>query len=212
MSKFYIISEEEIYNMHGYADQREWDEPEIFRKEVLNPAYEVEFDGDLREFVKEKIKSDKNVQDLMEKLAATPRAGALLTPDEVHNILGKRALIPTIDDAREELNIVHCPDCKYCVKTKDGEYNPDDIVCSYWSSDGLESGDFCSYGEKGEYEWCDLKDLQGLGFWQNDRVAFHKTCPFCGCHISDNKRDVFEGDGEYNFCINCGARLKEEEK
>lgn len=55
MSKFYIISEEEIYNMHGYADQREWDEPEIFRKEVLNPAYEVEFDGDLREFVKNKM-------------------------------------------------------------------------------------------------------------------------------------------------------------
>lgn len=87
MSKFYIISEEEIYNMHGYADQREWDEPEIFRKEVLNPAYEVEFDGDLREFVKEKIKSDKNIQDLMEKLAATPRAGALLTTDEVRNVL-----------------------------------------------------------------------------------------------------------------------------
>lgn len=111
-----------------------------------------------------------------------------------------------------ELNITHCPDCKYCVKTKDGEYNPDDIVCSYWSSDGLESGDFCSYGEKGEYEWCDYKDLQGVGFWQNDKVAFHKTCPFCGCHIRDDKRDVFEGDGEYNFCINCGARLKEGEK
>lgn len=87
MSKFYIISEEEIYNMHGYADQREWDEPEIFRKEVLNPAYEVEFDGNLREFVKEKIKSDKNIQDLMNKLATTPRAGALLTPDEVRNVL-----------------------------------------------------------------------------------------------------------------------------
>jgi hypothetical protein len=87
MSKFYIVSEEEIYNMHGYADQSEWDEPEIFRKEVLNHAYEVEFDGDLREFVREKIKSDKNVQDLMEKLATTPRAGALLTTDEVHNVL-----------------------------------------------------------------------------------------------------------------------------
>lgn len=87
MSKFYIVSEEEIYSMHGYADQREWDEPEIFRKEVLNPAYEVEFDGDLREFVKEKIKSDKNVQDLMNELATTPRAGVLLTSDEVHNVL-----------------------------------------------------------------------------------------------------------------------------
>ena len=59
MSKFYIISEEEIYNMHGYADQREWDEPEIFRKEVLNPAYEVEFDGDLREFVKKNRKKEE---------------------------------------------------------------------------------------------------------------------------------------------------------
>lgn len=102
MSKFYIVSEEEIYNMHGYADQREWDEPEIFRKEVLNPAYEVEFDGDLREFVKEKIKSDKNIQDLMNKLATTPRVDVLLTSDEVRNILGKRALIHPIDNAREE--------------------------------------------------------------------------------------------------------------
>lgn len=52
---------------------------------------------------------------------------------------------------KEELNITRCPDCKYCVKTKDGEYNPDDIVCSYWGSDGLGSKDFCSYGEKGAY-------------------------------------------------------------
>lgn len=69
MSKFYILEERELFDPNDMSE------------------FAVEFDGDLREFVTEKIKSDKNVQDLMEKLAATPRAGALLTPDEVHNVL-----------------------------------------------------------------------------------------------------------------------------
>lgn len=69
MSKFYILEEHELFDPNDMSE------------------FAVEFDGDLREFVKEKIKSDKNVQDLMNKLAATPRVGALLTPDEVRNVL-----------------------------------------------------------------------------------------------------------------------------
>lgn len=92
MSKFYILSEEEIYKMHGYADQREWDEPEIFRKEVLNPAYEVEFDGDLREFVREKIENEKRYQKFLDESVKIARPGYLLTPNELRVVLEKKGL------------------------------------------------------------------------------------------------------------------------
>ena len=44
--------------------------------------------------------------------------------------------------------IVQCKDCRHKVTTTDGEYNPEDIVCDYWATDGLEETDFCSYGER----------------------------------------------------------------
>lgn len=44
MSKFYILEERELFDHNDMSE------------------FAVEFDGDLREFVKEKIKSDKNVQ------------------------------------------------------------------------------------------------------------------------------------------------------
>lgn len=44
--------------------------------------------------------------------------------------------------------VIRCKDCKYKVVTEDGEWNPEDIVCDYWASDGLEADDFCSRGEK----------------------------------------------------------------
>jgi len=46
--------------------------------------------------------------------------------------------------------VVRCKDCKHNVLTKDGEYNPEDIVCDYWATDGLEETDYCSYGERKE--------------------------------------------------------------
>ena len=48
----------------------------------------------------------------------------------------------------ELVEVVRCKDCKHKVTTEDGEYNPRDIVCDYWESDGLEETDFCSYGER----------------------------------------------------------------
>ena len=48
----------------------------------------------------------------------------------------------------QQKNLVRCRDCKHKVVTEDGEYNPEDIVCDYWMSDGLDSADFCSYGER----------------------------------------------------------------
>ena len=47
---------------------------------------------------------------------------------------------------------VTCIQCKYAVRTKDGELNPKDIVCSMWGSDGFDASDFCSRGEEGNYE------------------------------------------------------------
>lgn len=52
-------------------------------------------------------------------------------------------------DVKHDLEfIVRCKDCKYKCKTEDGEYYPEDIVCSYWESDGLCENDYCSYAER----------------------------------------------------------------
>lgn len=51
---------------------------------------------------------------------------------------------PTID----AVEVVRCKDCKHCVLTVDGEYNPQDIVCEWWQTDGLKATAFCSYGER----------------------------------------------------------------
>ena len=65
---------------------------------------------------------------------------------EYHN---EKGLI-TRREIGEEL--VRCKDCKYKVVTKEGEYNPEDIVCDYWQSDGLTENDFCSQGKEQEHE------------------------------------------------------------
>ena len=44
--------------------------------------------------------------------------------------------------------IVRCKDCKFRCETDDGEYNPEDIVCTYWRTDGLKACDFCSKSER----------------------------------------------------------------
>lgn len=49
-------------------------------------------------------------------------------------------------ETRTFVEVVRCKDCKYKVETEDGEWNPEDIVCDYWASDGLEADDFCSRG------------------------------------------------------------------
>lgn len=46
------------------------------------------------------------------------------------------------------------------------------------------------------------------GEWLIHRIAFHLSCPFCGCNLRALKSEVFEGDYDYNFCPNCGADLR----
>ena len=50
--------------------------------------------------------------------------------------------------AADVVAVVRCKDCKHCVLTVDGEYNPEDIVCDWWATDGLKADGFCSYGER----------------------------------------------------------------
>lgn len=52
------------------------------------------------------------------------------------------------------------------------------------------------------------KNERPRGEWNIHRVAFHLTCPFCGCNVRALKHEVFEGNYDYNFCINCGADLR----
>lgn len=64
----------------------------------------------------------------------------------------------------ERMNdVVMCANCKYAVRTKEGELNPNDIVCSMWGTDGLKAGDFCSHGEEGVYTYDEncIQDQEG---------------------------------------------------
>ena len=72
--------------------------------------------------------------------------GASLT--ELLNRIG----YATVADVAE---VVRCKDCKYKVLTEEGEYNSEDIVCSYHMSDGFTETDYCSHGVKGIYERSD---------------------------------------------------------
>lgn len=46
------------------------------------------------------------------------------------------------------VEVVRCKDCKHCVLTDEGECNPEDIVCDYFMTDGMQANDYCSYGER----------------------------------------------------------------
>ena len=46
------------------------------------------------------------------------------------------------------VRVIRCKDCKHRCETENGEYNPEDIVCAYWMSDGLSETDYCSYAER----------------------------------------------------------------
>jgi hypothetical protein len=63
-------------------------------------------------------------------------------------------VIDFIEDAptADVVDVVRCKDCIYKTVTKDGEYNPEDIVCEYHMSDGFDSDDYCSYGKRKKVE------------------------------------------------------------
>ena len=66
---------------------------------------------------------------------------------EAHHIIWCTELAKVLYNAGYR-KVVKCNDCVHRVKTKDGEYNPEDIVCDYFMTDGMDACDYCSYGEK----------------------------------------------------------------
>ena len=55
--------------------------------------------------------------------------------------------LPTVD----AVPVVRCKECKHnWGKEHSKFYNPEDIVCDYWATDGLNDDDFCSYGERSD--------------------------------------------------------------
>jgi hypothetical protein len=58
--------------------------------------------------------------------------------------------VPNVATAVDFVEVVRCKDCKYRTLTEEGEYNPEDIVCVYFMTDGMQANDYCSYGERSE--------------------------------------------------------------
>lgn len=61
----------------------------------------------------------------------------------VMNHIGK---IPAAD----VVHVVRCKDCRFNYGLMHDAYNPQDVLCEYWATDGLHEDDFCSYGERKE--------------------------------------------------------------
>lgn len=92
------------------------------------------------------IDADKAIE-LIKNYGKGAISDGLTTLDAVDDIvyLAKGVdLIPTAD----VVEAVRCKDCIYKTVTKDGEYNPEDIVCEYHMSDGFDSDDYCSFGKR----------------------------------------------------------------
>jgi hypothetical protein len=58
-----------------------------------------------------------------------------------------------IKEERDLVEVVRCGNCKHNYGVANScDFNPQDIVCCYWESDGLDEYDFCSRGVKKEAE------------------------------------------------------------
>ena len=99
--------------------------------------------------------------------------------------------MPTVDVVK----VVRCKDCKHKVVTSDGEYNPEDIVCDYHASDGFDSNDFCSYGEKAAQQVVDANsaiptsEVEKLFAEVNETIECLKACHYNAFESAARSRD-----------------------
>lgn len=68
------------------------------------------------------------------------------------------------------------------------------LSCPYQFFDGIASIPVADVRENVHGEWID------------DLVAFHHVCSICRCCVRATMMEVFEGEGEWNYCPNCGAQ------
>ena len=76
-----------------------------------------------------------------------------ITKSPERRMMTFQEVIMLIDSIAPTIDIVRCGECGYNYGIMTGQpFNPEDIVCDYWASDGLDADDFCSYGERKESE------------------------------------------------------------
>ena len=85
---------------------------------------------------------------MIQRLKNTPlfsnfNTGGIFLRDGVIDLVEKQP-------AADVVEVVRCKDCRFKTLTQDGEYNPEDIVCEFFMTDGMQENDFCSYGERKE--------------------------------------------------------------
>jgi len=61
--------------------------------------------------------------------------------------------------------------------------------------------------------WLDKLDADAVpvkpGKWSAYDVSGYRKCSMCGGYVNWNPKPFLFGEGEYNYCPNCGAKMEE---
>lgn len=89
-----------------------------------------------------------NRDELMENIQRNVSTYGIVTHPLGYIVLGK------VYDAIDEIDVVEIVRCGECIhnyglmhQSEDVPYNKNDIVCGFWSTDGLEEHNYCCFGE-----------------------------------------------------------------
>lgn len=133
-------------------------------------------------------------------------------------------MLSEIEDApiADVAEVVRCKNCRFNVMNmeKDGydttDYSGEDIVCSYFLTDGLEPTDFCSFGER-ENKHAHWEYWSGWAGNHDQRIEA-ATCSNCGYKHPTVRLDYVDGkfikgyvpDKLAKECPKCGAKMDAE--